>query len=75
MSLAISEDVKFDCSKIQLKYPNENFYELKDEEDRYTNVNNEKEMKDYLWKDVSTNHLFKSREELDTRWEIEKEEK
>ena len=39
MSLAISEDVKFDCSKIQLKYPNENFYELKDEEDRYTNVN------------------------------------
>ena len=39
------------------------------------NVNNEKEMKDYLWKDVSTNHLFKSREELDIRWVIEKEEK
>ena len=32
-------------------------------------------MKDYLWKDVSTNHLFKSREELDTRWKLEKEEK
>ena len=35
------------------------------------NVNNEKEMKDYLWKDVSTNHLFKSREELDTKWKVE----
>ena len=34
-------------------------------------VNNPKEMKDYLWKDVSTNHLFKSREELDTRWKVE----
>ena len=39
MSLAISEDVKFDCSKIQLKYPNENFHEAKHEEDAYTNVN------------------------------------
>ena len=34
-------------------------------------VNNPKEMKDYLWKDVSTNHLFKSREELDTKWKVE----
>ncbi len=42
--------------------------------DDIPNVNNEKEMKDYLWKDIATNHLFKSREELDTRWEIEKEE-
>jgi len=34
-------------------------------------VNNSKEMKDYLWTDVSTNHLFKSREELDTQWKVE----
>jgi len=34
-------------------------------------VNNPKEMKDYLWTDVSTSHLFKSREELDTKWKVE----
>ncbi len=33
-------------------------------------INNPKEMKDYLWTDVTTNHLFKSREELDTKWEV-----
>ena len=30
-----------------------------------------KEMKDYLWTDISVNHLFKSREELDTDWKVE----
>lgn len=34
-------------------------------------VNNPKEMKDYLWTDKSVNHLFKSREQLDTDWQVE----
>ena len=34
-------------------------------------VNNPKEMKDYLWTDIAVNHLFKSREELDTDWKVE----
>ena len=33
-------------------------------------VNTPKDMKDYLWNDVTTNHLFKSREELDTDWGV-----
>ena len=33
-------------------------------------VNNAKEMKDYLWTDISVNHLFKSREDLDNNWEV-----
>ena len=36
-------------------------------------VNNPKEMKDYLWTDISVNHLFKSREDLDNNWEVKKE--
>ena len=35
MSLAISEDVKFDCSKIQLKYNTIN--EINEEQDEYVN--------------------------------------
>ena len=31
-----------------------------------------KDMKDYLWNDVTTNFLFKSREELDSnKWKVE----
>jgi hypothetical protein len=37
--------------------------------DNIPEVNNPKEMKDYLWTDVSTNHLFKSREDID-RWKV-----
>ena len=36
-------------------------------------INNPKQMRDYLWADVTTNHLFKSREELDTEWEVVQE--
>ena len=39
MSLAISEDVKFDCEKKQLLHKNENFYEAKNEDDAYNSVN------------------------------------
>jgi len=34
------------------------------------NVNTPKDMKDYLWSDVTTNFLFKSREELDVEWKV-----
>ena len=37
-------------------------------------VNNAKEMKDYLWTDISVNHLFKSREDLDNNWEVKQEQ-
>jgi hypothetical protein len=33
-------------------------------------VNTPKDMKDYLWNDIATNFLFKSREELDNKWEV-----
>ena len=36
-------------------------------------VNNAKEMKDYLWTDISVNHLFKSREDLDNNWEVKQD--
>ena len=46
MSLAISEDVKFDCDKIQLKYTNEFDEEFNDEYvNRYAIVR--KTMKNY----------------------------
>ena len=38
--------------------------------DGIPDVNTPKDMKDYLWNDVTTNHLFKSREELDTDWGV-----
>ena len=38
--------------------------------DNIPDVNTPKDMKDYLWEDVATNHLFKSREELDTDWGV-----
>jgi hypothetical protein len=34
-------------------------------------VNTPKEMKDHLWSDPSVNFLFKSREELDSDWQVE----
>ena len=33
-------------------------------------VHTPKDMKNYLWEDVATNHLFKSREELDVEWKV-----
>ena len=41
--------------------------------DNIPEVNNPKEMKDYLWTDISVNHLFKSREDLDNNWEVKRE--
>jgi|TARA_R110000823_G_scaffold125788_1_gene252777 hypothetical protein len=41
--------------------------------DDIPDVNTAKDMKDYLWSDVTTNHLFQSREDLDTKWKVEKE--
>ena len=38
--------------------------------DNIPDVNTPKDMKDYLWSDVTTNFLFKSREELDNKWEV-----
>ena len=38
--------------------------------DDIPDIKTPKDMKDYLWEDVATNHLFKSREELDTDWGV-----
>ena len=38
--------------------------------DNIPDVNTPKDMKDYLWNDVTTNFLFKSREELDVEWKV-----
>jgi hypothetical protein len=38
--------------------------------DNIPGVNNPKDMKDYLWNDISVNHLFKSREDLDNNWKV-----
>jgi hypothetical protein len=36
------------------------------------NVRTVEDVKNYLWNDVTINHLFNSREELDTdKWQIE----
>ena len=33
-------------------------------------VDTPEKVKDYLWKDVATNFLFKSRQDLDDNWKV-----
>ena len=42
--------------------------------DNIPEINNPEEMKDHLWSDPSVNFLFKSREELDSDWQVETKE-
>ena len=36
-------------------------------------IDTEKKLKDYLWTDITTNFLFKSRQDLEENWKVKNE--